>query len=88
VAASTIITVRASKRLLDLIDRGAAAANKTRAVFMLEASAAAAQNALVEQTYFALSPTQMTEFKRLMDEPLSDNKAVANLLTRRAPWER
>ena len=86
-AASTIITVQASERLLDLIDRGAAATHKTRAAFMLEASATAAQDALLDQTYFALSPATIAEFERLMNEPLSNNKAMADLFARRSPWE-
>lgn len=87
-AASTIINIRASTRVRDLIDRGAAAAHKTRTAFMLDASATAAQNALLDQTYFALPPTQMSEFERVMNEPLSDNQGVANLFASRPPWER
>ena len=85
--ATTNINLRASEHLRDLIDRGAAAAHKTRTDFMLEASAAAAQNALLDQTYFALDPVRMAEFERIMDEPLAGNRAVAELLATPAPWE-
>ena len=36
---------------------------------------------------FALSPTQLEEFERIMSKPLSGNKGVCDLLARRAPWE-
>jgi len=85
--ATTNINIRVSEHLRDLIDRGAAAAHKTRTDFMLEASAAAAQNALLDQAYFALDAAQMAEFERVMNKPLSDNKAVTELLATRAPWE-
>ena len=86
--ATTNINIRASEHLRDLIDRGAAVAHKTRTDFMLEASAAAAQNVLLDQTYFALSPAQMAEFERVMSKPLSENQAIAKLLATRAPWEK
>ena len=85
---TTNINIRASEQVRDLIDRGAAAAHKTRTDVMLEASAAAAQNALFDQIYFSLSPAQMAEFERIMSEPLSDNAGVARLIATRAPWER
>ncbi len=87
-AASTNINIRVSEQLLVLIDRGAAVTHKTRTDFMLDASVAAAQEALLDQTYFALSPSQMAEFERILNEPLSNNKALADLLASRAPWER
>ena len=86
--ATTNINIRASEQVRDLIDRGAAAAHKTRTEFMLEASATAAQNALLDQTYFSLSSDQLAEFERIMSEPLSDNAGVAKLIAARAPWER
>ena len=88
VAASININIRVSKHLRDLIDRGAAATHKTRATFMLDASAAAAQDALLDQTYFALSPTQMVDFEHIMNKPLSDSRGMADLLASRSPWER
>ncbi len=87
-AASTTIKIRASKRVRDLIDRGAAAAHKSRSAFVLDAGATAAQNVLLDQTCFALSPTQIAEFERIMNEPLSDNQGVSDLFASRAPWER
>lgn len=85
--ATTNINIRASEQLRDLIDRGAAAAHKTRTDFMLEASATAAQNALLDQAYFALSPAKMAEFEQVMSKPLSENPALAKLLATRSPWE-
>src|ERR1700744_4117310 len=83
--ATTNINIRTSEQVRDLIDRGAAAVHKTRTEFMLAASAAAAQNALVDQTYFALSPAQMVEFERIMSEPLPDSAGVAKLIATQAP---
>lgn len=86
-APTTTINLRATAHFRDLIDRGAAVAGKTRTQFILEASVAAAQNALLDQTYFALSSAQLAEFQRVMDAPLSSNSSVAELLATRAPWE-
>jgi len=81
------IRLRTNEKVRDLIDRGAAAVHKTRSEFILEASATAAQNAVLDQTYFALSPTQMAEFQRVMEAPLAGNAGLRALLVTPAPWE-
>jgi len=81
------IRLRTDERVRDLIDRGADAVCKTRAEFILEASATAAQNAILDQTYFALSLTQMTEFQRVLEAPLAGNVGLRALLVAPAPWE-
>lgn len=86
-ASASLLVVRASRRVRDLIDRGAAAVHKSRGDFILEASVMAAQNALLDRTHFMLSPTQMAEFGRIMSEPLSCNQRMKDLLASRAPWE-
>ena len=70
------IRLRTNEKVRDLIDRGAAAVHKTRSEFILEASAMAAQNAVLDQTYFPLSPTQMAEFQRVMEAPLAGNAGL------------
>jgi len=81
------IRLRTNEKVRELIDRGAAAVHKTRSEFILEASATAARNALLDQTYFALSPTQMAEFQRVMEVPLACNAGLRALLAAPAPWE-
>ncbi len=81
------IRLRTSEKVRDLIDRGAAASRKSRSEFILEASATAAQNALLDQTDFRLSPDQMAEFRRLMAMQMPNNTSINALLATRAPWE-
>jgi len=81
------IRLRTNEIVLDVIDRAAAAVCKTRSEFILEASATAAQNALLDQTYFALSPSQIAEFQRVMEVPLACNAGLRALLSAPAPWE-
>ena len=81
------IRLRTNEKIRNLIDRGAAAVHKTRSQFILEASATAAQNAVLDQTYFALTPAQMAEFQRVMDAPLPGNGRLRALLVTPAPWE-
>lgn len=82
-----IIRLHASAPLRDLISRGAAAVNMTPSQFILEASARAAQDALLDQAHFALTPDQMGEFHGLLQSPFSRNRRVSELLSKRAPWE-
>ena len=84
-ATTKTIRLRASEEVRDVIDRGAAAVHKSRSQFILEASAVAAQNALLDRTYFALSPVRMAEFERVMDHPLAANHGLSALLAHPRP---
>ena len=42
---------------------------------------------LSDRTCFALSAAQMADFQQVIEAPLSNNTALAELLATRAPWE-
>lgn len=86
--ASTVINLRTPASQRELIDRAAQLQGKSRTEFMLEASREKAQQVLLDQTLFSVTPKQYKAFIALMDAPLGKNDALQRLLTRRSPWER
>jgi uncharacterized protein (DUF1778 family) len=86
--ASTVVNLRTPAAQRELIDRAARLQGKSRTEFMLEASREKAQQVLLDQTLFTVSPKQYKAFLALMDAPLANNAAVQRLLAKRAPWEK
>jgi uncharacterized protein (DUF1778 family) len=86
--ASSVINLRTPSSQRELIDRAARLQGKTRTEFMLEASREKAQQVLLDQTLFSVSPKQYKAFVALMDAPLGKNTALQRLLAKRAPWEK
>ena len=69
--ASTVINLRTPASQRELIDRAAQLQGKSRTEFMLEASREKAQQVLLDQTLFSVTPKQYKAFIALMDAPLS-----------------
>ncbi len=86
-SAATVINLRTPAAQRELIDRAAQLQGKTRTEFMLEASREKAQQVLLDQTMFSVTPKQYKAFLALMEAPLADNAALQRLLARRSPWE-
>jgi hypothetical protein len=72
-----VLSTKQSNRLVKVVQLARA----------LTAQNAGDKNALLDQTYFALSAAQVTEFQRVVEAPLSNNTSLAELLATRAPWE-
>jgi uncharacterized protein (DUF1778 family) len=70
-----------------LIDRAAKAVGKNRTDFVLDAARSAAQDALLDQTVFTLSPKAYAEFLARLDAPPQPNERLRRVLKTRAPWE-
>lgn len=85
--ASIVINLRTPVSQRELIDRAARLQGKSRTEFMLEASREKAQQVLLDQTLFTVTPQQYKAFVALMDAPLGNNVALQQLLAKRAPWE-
>ena len=85
---STVINLRAPASQRELIDRAAQLQGKSRTEFMLEASREKAQQVLLDQTLFTVTPKQYKAFVALMDAPLSKNVVLQRLLAKRSPWEK
>jgi len=87
-APSATINLRAPAAQRELIDRAASLQGKTRTEFMLEAAREKAQQVLLDQAMFVVSPAQYKAFVALMEAPLSGNAAVRRLLSKRSPWDK
>ena len=86
--ASTVVNLRTPAAQRELIDRAARLQGKSRTEFMLEASREKAQQVLLDQALFTVSPKQYKAFLALMDAPLAQNAALQRLLAKRSPWEK
>jgi uncharacterized protein (DUF1778 family) len=84
---STVISLRTSASQRDLIERAARLQGMSRSEFMLEAAREKAQQVLLDQTVFGVSPKQYKAFVATLDAPLRKNAAAQRLLTKRSPWE-
>lgn len=82
-----VIRLRVPESQRDLIDRAARLEGKRRTEFMLEASREKAQQLLLDQTLFMVSPAQREAFVAMLEAPLGKNAAVQRLLAKRSPWE-
>jgi uncharacterized protein (DUF1778 family) len=71
----------------NLIDRAARLLGKSRTDFMLDSARRAAQDALLDQTLFKLSPKVYAEFVARLDAPPAPNKKLRRMMTTAAPWE-
>ena len=81
------INIRAKARQRDLIDHAADRLGRSRSDFMLEASCRAAEEILLDQTYFGLSEAKYAEFQALLDNPPEVSARLRRTLTAQAPWE-
>jgi len=82
------INIRAMPVQRSLIDRAASIQHKSRSDFMLEAACREAENVLLDQRLFNLESEQLKAFQAILDEPVTDNKAISDLLDSSAPWEK
>ena len=80
------INVRARSDQKQLIARAAKATHKSMTEFILDAATLAAHDALLDQTEFVLDEDEFQAFLDLLDKPLSENRALRELLEFRPPW--
>jgi uncharacterized protein (DUF1778 family) len=71
----------------DLIDRAARLLGKTRTGFVAESALQAAQDALLDQTLFKVSPNVYQQFMARLDAPPAPNKKLRRMMTAKAPWD-
>ena len=81
------INIRAKTRQRDLIDLAADRLGRSRSDFMLEASCRAAEDVLLDQTYFGLSEAKYAEFQALLDAPPQVSDRLRRTLAAKAPWD-
>lgn len=85
---NTAINIRARRAQRDLIDKAAAAVNKNRSDFMLEAACREAENVLLDKRLFFVNDEQFDAFELALNSPISENAAIKNLLACKSPWEK
>lgn len=81
------LNVRVKPADRTLIDRAAQATGKTRTDFILDATRRAAEEALMDQTLFVVSPEAHAEFLARLDAPPARNERLRRMLNTPAPWE-
>jgi uncharacterized protein (DUF1778 family) len=80
------INIRALATQRSLIDKAAAALNKSRSDFMLEAACREAENVLLDQRLFFLQDEEFDAFEAALKAPVPE--AMKKLLTTKTPWEK
>ena len=82
------LNLRIKPELRGLIDRAAEVMGKNRTDFVLSAARRAAEDALLDQTVFAVSPIAYAEFLARLDAPPRPNDRLRRSLEISAPWEK
>lgn len=82
-----LINLRARQSQRDLIDRAAEIAGKNRSDFMLDSACRAAEDVLLDQTFFHLDEKGFREFRDLLDAKPSATPALRTLMQTKSPWD-
>jgi|SRR6185312_6120393 len=83
----TVINVRVSRILRDLIDRAADAVGKSRSEFILESARTHAIDVLLDQRLFSLDKNRYSAFVAALEAPPAPNEKLRQLMASKAPWE-
>jgi uncharacterized protein (DUF1778 family) len=86
-AARETLNFRVKTADRNLIDRAARLLGKSRTDFLLESARQAAQDALLDQTLFKVSPKVYQQFVARLDAPPAPNKKLRRMMTAKAPWD-
>jgi len=81
------LNVRIKPEDRNLIDRAAHLLGKSRTDFLLEAGRRAAEDALLDQTLFKVSPKVYAAFVARLDAPPAPNARLSRSMKTPAPWE-
>jgi uncharacterized protein (DUF1778 family) len=82
------LNVRIKPEDRSLIDRAAHLVGKSRTDFLLEAARRAAEDALLDQTLFKVSPKIYAQFVARLDAPPAPNARLRRTMTTPAPWDK
>lgn len=81
------INIRVVRRQRDLIDQAAKLTHKTRTGFIRDAATAEAENAILNQQVFQLSPQKYKQFLDTLDKPPAANPKLRKLLSKKPEWQ-
>lgn len=86
-ARSARLGLRATPAQEAVLRRAADAAHKSLTDFILDSACLAAEQALLDQRLFMVSGGQFKTFMELLERPEQPNEGVADLFSRKAPWD-
>jgi uncharacterized protein (DUF1778 family) len=86
--ARTTLNFRVMTTDRNLIDRAARLLGKSRTDFILESARQAAQDVLLDQTSFNVSPKVYRQFAARLDKPPAPNKKLRRMMMVEVPWDR
>ena len=81
------LNVRIKPEDRSIIDRAAHLLGKSRTDFLLEAGRRAAEDAVLDQTLFKVSPEVYAEFLARLDAPPAPNDRLRRTMSAPAPWK-
>jgi len=82
------LNLRVKPEEKDLIDRAARSRGKTRAIFVLEAARAAAEEALLDQTFLTTNKEAHAAFIARLDMPPNPNANLVKTMQVPPPWDK
>lgn len=74
------LNLRATEQQRQLIDRAAEALGKSRSEFMLDSAVRAAEDVMLDQTYFVLGEESFDEFLAMLEEPVPPTDELRRLM--------
>jgi len=81
------LNIRIRPQVRELIDRAAELVGKNRTDFVLDAARRAAEDTLLDRTFFTVSPKAYRQFLARLDAPPRPNKRLLKSMQTPAPWE-
>jgi uncharacterized protein (DUF1778 family) len=83
----TVMNIRLSAGMRELIDSAAVASGKTRSQFVLESASRHAMDVVLDQRLFSLDAENYAGFLDALDNPPEPPAKLRALFRQRAPWE-
>ena len=80
------LNLRIKSDVRGLIDRAAELTGKSRTDFVLDAARRAAEEALLDQTFFVLGREAYDDFLAMLDAPVGNNERLRKTLQTPPPW--
>ncbi len=84
---SARLGLRATPAQEVVLRRAAEVAHKSLTDFILDSACLAAQQTLLDQRMFMVSGSQYQALMDLLDRPAQPNAGLADLLSRKPPWD-
>lgn len=84
----TVLNIRTSPQVRDLIDEAAKVQGKTRTDFVLNATTEKAQEVLLDQVFFKLESKSFMEFSALIEAPFVPSEGLKKLMAIDPVWSK